>query len=598
MSQAHEHQQSRILHLQTKTGSLAQIWLASTMTNLNRTYLRTDIVQSVEEISKATSREGADEGADPITLRVSGELLHGVVRVYSQKANFLLTDVSDLLHRLKSVFRGNMSRNTAVRVDTVARLDQVILADTVTEMDVLAMPEIDFLDITSSSKGLMRRERSMERHVQGANTVTDPWDMSLEVGRRYAPDDDLEQQTSLLDLNFELSDIQNSKSWGEGTHNSEEISTNVLAESQRQDQPVNEEIEQEADLDWNLGFTEPVNIVPSSDFEHDNSIEVGRRAVPNADLQETVDLGFDLDIVKGDAEGVTSEQEDVHPQAVLSGGLSTASGTPSGDQRRGRTSLVNAKVLQVDQQPELQDRLLRDSSRTAVSIDMTAVPLPSPTKKRAYSELAATMDFLPAFALEHFTAFVSQKKRKHTASHEAKTREREASSAESADDTHIDISLDLNEDLLHSAAIEAGTEEEIEGQDAILDVPSSPRAQTASASPDLHEYSHISTEDVVSSLPQKEVELTTGDHVAKSTVDMANTIRSELMDAGSTTFSNLLKSKYGQEPGAITKSQASKAFFEMLVLATADCVDLSQQASTGDITITGKGALYEKFIDI
>ncbi|AAS52678.2 AEL007Wp [Eremothecium gossypii ATCC 10895] len=597
MSQINEHQQSKLLHLQTKTGSLAQIWLASTMTNLNRTYLRTDIVQSVEEISKATTREGGDDGGDPITLRVSGELLHGVVRVYSQKANFLLTDVSDLLHRLKSVFRGNMSRTTAVRVDTVARLDQVVLADTVTEMDVLAMPEIDFLDTTSSSKGLMRRERSMERHVQGANTVTDPWDMSLEVGRRYAPDDDLEQQTSLLDLNFELSDMQNSKSWGEGTHNSEEISANVLAESQRQELPGNEGIEREEDLDWNLGFTEPAIVVPSSDFEHDNSIEVGRRAVPNADLQETVDLGFDLDIAKGDIEATAGEQDAGQLQSELSGSISTSSGTTVSSQRRGQAALVNAKVLQVDHQPELHDRLLRDTPQTAASVDMTAIPLPSPPKKRAYSELASTMDFLPEFALDHFTAFVSQKRR-HAESPAARTIAHEVSSAESVDETHIDISLDLNDDLLRSDAIEAGTEEEIEGEDAILDVPSSPRAQTASASPDLHEYSHISTEDVGFSLPRREVEVTTGDHVAKSTVDMANTIRSELMDVESTTFSHLLKSKYGEESGAITKSQASKAFFEMLVLATADCVDLSQQASTGDITITGKGALYEKFIDI
>ncbi|OXT09780.1 hypothetical protein B9K03_12085, partial [Rothia sp. Olga] len=42
---------------------------------------------------------------DYITLRTSGELLHGVVRVYSKQAGFLLSDIKDTLIKISSLFK-------------------------------------------------------------------------------------------------------------------------------------------------------------------------------------------------------------------------------------------------------------------------------------------------------------------------------------------------------------------------------------------------------------------------------------------------------------------------------------------------------------
>ena len=80
-----------------KTGPLARVWLAS---NLDRKLSKSNILQTnVDD----TVRDIIGENAAPIALRMSGQLLLGVVKIYKRKANYLMDDCSEALLKIKMV---------------------------------------------------------------------------------------------------------------------------------------------------------------------------------------------------------------------------------------------------------------------------------------------------------------------------------------------------------------------------------------------------------------------------------------------------------------------------------------------------------------
>lgn len=83
----------------TKRGPLARVWMASHLsTKLSKSnLLATSIPTSVTSI--------LGEALLPMALRLSGQLLLGVTRIYSRKAKYLLDDCNDTLGKVKRAFR-------------------------------------------------------------------------------------------------------------------------------------------------------------------------------------------------------------------------------------------------------------------------------------------------------------------------------------------------------------------------------------------------------------------------------------------------------------------------------------------------------------
>ena len=83
--------------LLSKTGPLARVWLSA---NLERKLSKTHILQSDIQTSV-----GAIVGQNqaPMALRLSGQLLLGVVRIYSRKARYLYEDCNEALMKIKMV---------------------------------------------------------------------------------------------------------------------------------------------------------------------------------------------------------------------------------------------------------------------------------------------------------------------------------------------------------------------------------------------------------------------------------------------------------------------------------------------------------------
>lgn len=90
-----------------KTGPLARVWLAS---NLDRKLNKNQVLQSNLQDNV---KNIIGEDAAPIALRMSGQLLLGVVKIYNRKAKYLMDDCSEALLKIKMV-RMNLSESLQV----------------------------------------------------------------------------------------------------------------------------------------------------------------------------------------------------------------------------------------------------------------------------------------------------------------------------------------------------------------------------------------------------------------------------------------------------------------------------------------------------
>ncbi|KAF2799457.1 hypothetical protein K505DRAFT_413677 [Melanomma pulvis-pyrius CBS 109.77] len=128
-------------HLISKTGPLARVWLAA---NLEKKLSKNQVLQDkiIEDIGVILKPEVA---GGPMALRLSGQLLLGVVRIYSRKARYLLDDCSEALMKIKMAFKpGNI--DLPPNQSHIANPAGLILPDVLTDIDLLApMPDPSFL---------------------------------------------------------------------------------------------------------------------------------------------------------------------------------------------------------------------------------------------------------------------------------------------------------------------------------------------------------------------------------------------------------------------------------------------------------------------
>ena len=96
--------------LLAKTGPLARVWLAA---NLERKLTKQNVLSSNLENNV---KDIIGTGQAPMALRLSGQLLLGVVKIYSRKARYLLDDCNDALTKIKMV-RRQTDHNTDCVID-------------------------------------------------------------------------------------------------------------------------------------------------------------------------------------------------------------------------------------------------------------------------------------------------------------------------------------------------------------------------------------------------------------------------------------------------------------------------------------------------
>ncbi|CAG8453711.1 1016_t:CDS:10 [Paraglomus brasilianum] len=159
----------------SKKGPLAKVWLAAHWERkLSKTqFLQTNIQNSV----------GAILGGDqpPMALRLSGQLLLGVVRIYSRKARYLLEDCNEALVKIKLAFTPGVV--DMPEESTVANFHAITLPDNITEYDIL-LPEPGFnlaaWDDQTQTLLVSSHQPSNTSRPQDI-TIRDSFDMSLDI---------------------------------------------------------------------------------------------------------------------------------------------------------------------------------------------------------------------------------------------------------------------------------------------------------------------------------------------------------------------------------------------------------------------------------
>jgi len=122
--------------LLSKTGPLARVWLAANLERKmgKKDYVTVNLENSIEAI--------VDQGSAPMALRLSGQLLLGVVRIYSKKAKYLLDDCNEALLKIKMAFRPGTNVDLPADQSHVVNSAMLMLPDALTELDLLApMPD-------------------------------------------------------------------------------------------------------------------------------------------------------------------------------------------------------------------------------------------------------------------------------------------------------------------------------------------------------------------------------------------------------------------------------------------------------------------------
>ena len=596
-----------VLKISTDNGPLAQIWLASNMTNIPRgSVLQTNIKDSAEEIAKASgcipTVTTASDTQGYLTLRTSGELLQGIVRVYAKQAGFLLSDIKDTLTKISSLFKISSRVNVTIsKVTTISRIDQLILEDAVTEEDVLITPNLDFLE--DHIGGAFTTGSPTRRDLYGAATT---WDRSIEVGRgviaqTQGSETGLHQNTSTFDLDFDIdgavSPVVDTSAEGTRTNfhlpvtpGDTNITHNTLLDNAQDDFSLRTTTTAVAGSpqDWDLGITHP-DVVSGGDGGGvsnevgDESIEIGRRAADTSLLEERADFGFDLEIEK------EQQQQQLHPEAGFQADSSNAQLSQQLPRLPRRikitdSALVNTTELIVDDGTELQQPQLRKvvTNRQEGDKHISAPTTVRLTQKRIWEEMARELGFLPSLTLESLVSYHKLKK------------QRLGSVTDQSQDQEpqMDLSLNLDSEVLGttSPALPNETEnlnlEDMGVQD--LSLHGSPYQSSEEKEEEMEENMEPHSD---------QVQLNTGEMASKRMVDMAEVLRGHSGSDSQVTFDSIIREQYG-EMVSVSRTDASKGLFSLLSLASAGCVDLRQDEPFGEIMVSTRAPLFERYISV
>ena len=597
-----------MLKLTNDNGPLAQIWLASNMTNIPRgSVLQTNVIESAKEIAEVagcgdTIEETTEDedGNKYITLRTSGELLQGIGQVYAKQAGFLLSDIKDILTKISSLFkRSSRVGITINKSNTITRIESITLEDTVTEKEVLLTPSLDFLFESGSTTIGDNRRRNIQGVTMGAHNAV--WDTSIEVGRQnMLNDNDYSGNNSILDLNFDIGEDQ-LEIGDEGTRNtgmnSNEISTAGIDHMlfHQDDDPL---IDNNLENNWNLD-------IGDNHLEgNDSSIELGRRAESSVLEEEHTEFGFDLGLEKENMmEGFEEEvQEHVQENSNTLNLLSNPRRPHNLD-----PALIDTGRIIIDDDRVLSKKELHDVTTNSQSINNsnTRNSAKSITKKRLWNEIENDTSYINTSITNTLIRYASIKKPRN----------------DNEDIPEEEVQLDINNESIDNMEMIndnfdtlQGNEQGNEEQDILpgfgnmgLSMENETPGEIENARI-LDEVSQSSETPSTIVLPDQ-VRLISGELVSKDTVDMAATLRTVYEKSNEypkVTFPELLAKQLELNEDTTnneemtdsvqTRKDASQCFFDMLTLASAGCVSLHQEAPFAEISLTVEKTINDKFI--
>ncbi|KAF9899474.1 sister chromatid cohesion protein 1 [Linnemannia zychae] len=159
----------------SKKGPLAKVWLAAHWERKlsKNQFLQANLNNSVDAIM------GTDQA--PMALRLSGQLLLGVARIYSRKTKYLLEDCNEALVKIKVAFRSdaNNKDTNLLMLDgdmgdvagnrSKAAFNAITVPDAMTEFDLLMPAQIIDIDAWGLNPKLNQAARAQDINLEDGN---------------------------------------------------------------------------------------------------------------------------------------------------------------------------------------------------------------------------------------------------------------------------------------------------------------------------------------------------------------------------------------------------------------------------------------------
>lgn len=139
-NQLHQHNFAAMFYSEVilaRKGPLGKIWLAAHFDKklTKKQIFSTDISSSVESVLNP---------ANPLALRVSGHLMLGIVRIYSRKMKYLVTDCADAMWKIDLAFRPknvDIDPTIAQIIDDARHFGNVSIDNEFPELENTAFPQ-------------------------------------------------------------------------------------------------------------------------------------------------------------------------------------------------------------------------------------------------------------------------------------------------------------------------------------------------------------------------------------------------------------------------------------------------------------------------
>ncbi|CAL1706574.1 unnamed protein product [Somion occarium] len=183
----------------SRRGPLAKVWLAAHMERkLSKTQtLQTDIEQSVDAIM--------DQEVEVMALRLSGQLLLGVVRIYSRKAKYLLDDCNEALLKIKMAFKPGIVDMTEDQL--AVNRNAITLQDHNLDLDAL-LPDINW-NVDFENRVVQPGGQHIARTADITLTTADDFQYDFDepnYGFDLGPSDGIGSQDYDIDLGLDFGD--------------------------------------------------------------------------------------------------------------------------------------------------------------------------------------------------------------------------------------------------------------------------------------------------------------------------------------------------------------------------------------------------------
>lgn len=614
---------------------LACAWLAASLEKKlsKQQYLKASIVQSTRAIERSSdfnseekphlvsaeesdsqlqfstqlavtdgSKDTTNQDNEHVTLRISGQLLYGVVRIYSRKTRYLYDDASLALIQLKSAFAVSKSITVPIEETVLSSLDNITLKDKVTEANVLYDAEAFDINKVFGIQSLTQDSaRSTQFWPNSENVEDDDYAMGdISIGRNNGHD--TEFTTTMNSMNdFDIPDYNDVNNQGDNDEY-DAANQSIDALARRAEVPMD-------DLDQVADFELPLDLNLKDGAENETALGDGGHvagisdfqlsAIDNMDLEFTIDDTNNNDIAA--TGGANNTLLDVNATEEIAEDI--AYNKQAGDKRQKRKShKKHPTIRNMDVLRTQRKRLVLDSINEIPTDELKKNQREYPANLQSaenktvddtdeYNFIINSLQ--PVFLTAIGSSWKSIKRRKLLEGARSHIESLEESEIPGNIDHNIEDNVPNSPEIQEEFSKLSEQDEEVpEFNNDYTPIDNTLDMEGVDIEADVNEDMLPPNDDTGTDFDNNYDELKTKN---KTTIEIAQELRRGFEDDDNKVivFDDIVgECKLSNNK----KSAATRAFFELLVLGTENTITLKQERLFGEIKIQSKAELFNKFL--